>query len=219
MTPDEAKAFIRANTLVEASVLVPEIRLHVANALLPIWQASEAALARQGIDPPFWAFAWAGGQALARYLLDHPERVQGKRVLNFGAGSGMEALAAAKAGAAAVLAADIDPLACAATQLNAAENGLTVDVTADDLLERPPGEGAWDLVLAGDVYYEQPMASRLEAWLKAWAGLGIPVLVGDPGRSYLPRQGMERVIGYAVKTTREIEDTDLRNAVVWRVLP
>jgi len=209
-------AFIRANTRVEAPALVPEIALHLAHELVPLWQASEAELERLNVPPPYWAFAWAGGQALARYLLDNPGLVRGKPVLDFGAGSGLQGLAAAKAGAARVLALDIDAYACAAIELNAEANGLRVEVSSADLV----GDACEDfaVILAGDVCYERPMAGRVELWLKALSATGKLVLMGDPGRTYLPRDGLERVTGYAVKTTREIEDTDLRNAVVWRVL-
>ncbi len=214
--------FIRANTVLEPTALVPELRLHQATTLVPLWEASEAELERNGVPPPYWAFAWAGGQALARYLLDNPALVAGKRVLDFGAGSGLQGLAAARAGAAAVLAVDIDPFACVAMRLNAEANGVALEVSDADWIGRDnPG---WDVILAGDVCYEKPMAGRVEAWLRRLAGPDQPnggalVLVGDPGRTYFPRQGMERITGYAVKTTREIEDTDLRNAVVWRLLP
>ena len=209
-------AFIRANTRVEAPALVPEISLHLASELVPLWQASEAELERMNVPPPYWAFAWAGGQALSRYLLDNPALVRGKTVLDFGAGSGLQGLAAARAGASRVLALDIDPFACAAIGLNATVNHLAVEVSTEDLI----GDACerFEVILAGDVCYERPMAGRVEVWLKALSAAGKLVLMGDPGRTYLPRDGLERVTGYAVKTTREIEDTDLRNAVVWRVL-
>lgn len=209
-------AFIRANTRVEAPALVPEISLHLASELVPLWQASEAELERMNVPPPYWAFAWAGGQALSRYLLDNPALVRGKAVLDFGAGSGLQGLAAARAGASRVLALDIDPFACAAIGLNATVNHLAVEVSTEDLI----GDACerFEVILAGDVCYERPMAGRVEVWLKALSAAGKLVLMGDPGRTYLPRDGLERVTGYAVKTTREIEDTDLRNAVVWRVL-
>jgi predicted nicotinamide N-methyase len=214
-TADPA-AFIRANTRLEAPALVPEIALHLAHELVPLWQASEVELERLNVPPPYWAFAWAGGQALSRYLLDNPELVRGKAVLDFGAGSGLQGLAAARAGAARVLALDIDAFACAAIRLNAAANGLSVEVGSEDLIGDPCADFA--VILAGDVCYERPMAGRVEFWLKALAAAGKTVLLGDPGRTYLPREGLERITGYAVKTTREIEDTDVRNAVVWRVV-
>jgi predicted nicotinamide N-methyase len=208
-------AFIRANTVVGTAPLVPEVALHLAGEVVPLWQATEEDLARTGLPPPFWAFAWAGGQALARYLLDHPDRAAGRRVLDFAAGSGLQGIAAALAGAARVEAAEVDRFAAAAVRLNAALNGMSVEVVEDDLVGAAnPG---WDLVLAGDVCYERPMAEKIETWLKALAAQGTEVLLGDPGRTFLPRAGLERVIAYSVRTSRELEDTDVRNAVVWRV--
>jgi predicted nicotinamide N-methyase len=212
--PDPA-AFIRANTAVGTAPLVPEIALHLTSEAVPLWQATEADLARTGLPPPFWAFAWAGGQALARYLLDHPAVVAGRRVLDFAAGSGLAGIVAARAGAEQVEAAEVDRFAAAAIRLNAALNSVTVEVVEDDLVGAAnPG---WDLVLAGDVCYERPMAEAVETWLKGLAAQGTEVLLGDPGRSFLPRAGLEHVIAYAVKTSRELEDTDVRNAVVWRL--
>ena len=207
-------AFVRANTAVDTAPLVPEIKLHLASEVLPLWQATEAELAEQGLPPPFWAFAWAGGQALARYLLDHPEIVAGKRVLDFAAGSGLQGLAAARAGATHVEASEIDGFAIAAMALNAALNDSHIHIRAVDLIDSDAG---WDVVLAGDVCYERPMAERVFAWLQALAQRDALVLLGDPGRSYLPKSGLERVIAYAVKTDRDLEDCDVRNAVVWRV--
>ena len=208
-------AFVLANTALEAPPLVPEIRLHLASEVVPLWQATEEQLTEQGLPPPYWAFAWAGGQALARYLLDHPGTVAGKRVLDFAAGSGLQGIAAARAGAAAVEAAEIDAFAAAAIRLNAALNGVEMAVTERDLIGARAGP--WDVVLAGDVCYERPMAETVWAWLRALAGDGVLVLLGDPGRTYLPKSGLERVIAYAVETSRELEDSDVRNAVVWRV--
>lgn len=168
-----------------------------------------------GVDPPYWAFAWAGGQALARYILDHPESVRGKRVLDFAAGSGMAGIAAAMAGAASVQASEIDAFAAAAIALNAAANAVTIEVVVADWVGGP--NKGWDVVLAGDVCYERPMAERVEAWLKALAADGALVLMGDPKRTYLPKSGIVEIAKYAVPTTREIEDSDVRNAIVWRV--
>lgn len=218
-TPSHAgdpHAFVIAQTAVEAAPLVPELRLRLASEVVPLWQASEAELEAMGLPPPYWAFAWAGGQALARYLLDHPEVVAGKRVLDFAAGSGLQGIAAAKAGAAAVEASEIDPFARAAIAANAALNAVEIGVRRDDLVGRDEG---WDAVLAGDVCYERAMAEAVFAWLQALAARGALVLLGDPGRTYLPKRGLERVTAYAVRTSRELEDTDVRNAVVWRVLP
>lgn len=214
-------AFIRANTVATAPPLVPEIRLHTATELTPIWQATETSLETAGVDPPYWAFAWAGGQALARHVLDNPALVRGRRVLDFGAGSGIVGIACVMAGAAHVASADIDPTAAAAVALNVEVNGAVLDgavpeIVTDDLVGGP--NRGWDIVLAGDVCYEKPMAERVEAWLKVLVAEGVEVLLGDPIRGYLPKSGLERVVKYAVQTTREIEDSDLRNAVVWRLV-
>jgi predicted nicotinamide N-methyase len=210
-------AFIRANTAVAAPPLTPEIRLWLADEAIALWEAGEAELEASGLPPPFWAFAWAGGQALARYLLDHPQEVAGKRVLDFAAGSGLQAIAAAKAGAAAVEASEVDVFAAAAIGLNAALNGVEIAVIEGDVINS--GLSDWDLILAGDVFYERDLASRAEPWLRRLSGQGVTVLVGDPGRGFLPKAGLERVVAYAVKTDRALEDTDVRNAVVWRLLP
>ncbi len=213
--PLDLAAFIRANTEVMAPPLVPEIKLHLASEIVPLWQATEEQLTAEGLPPPFWAFAWAGGQGLARYLLDHPQVVRGNRVFDFATGAGLQAIAANRAGAAAVEAVDIDAFACAAAMLNAELNGTEIAVTCGD----PVGADhrGWDVVLAGDVCYEAPAAARIEAWLRRLAAAGSLVLMGDPGRSYLPKERLERLIGYSVKTSRELEDRDIRNAVVWRV--
>jgi len=208
-------AFIRANTKVLAAPLVPEIRLHLAAESLPLWQATEEVLAESGLPPPYWAFAWAGGQALARHVLDHPHLVRGKRVLDFAAGSGLCAIAARRAGATCVTAADIDAFARDAIALNAAFNRAAVSVTDRDLIG---SDGSWDVVLAGDVFYEQPMAGRVEAWLRALATQGCLVLIGDPGRTYLPKAGLAPRADYSVPTTRALEDTDVRRTKVWRIL-
>lgn len=217
MTVQDPSAFVLANTAVEAPPLIPEIKLHLASEVVPLWHSTEAELATAGLPPPFWAFAWAGGQALARYLLDHPEQVAGRRVLDFAAGSGLQGIAGALAGAARVEASEIDAFARAAIGLNAKLNGVDITLLDGDLVETT--NSGWDLVLAGDVFYEVPMAERVESWLRRLAAAGTEVLIGDPGRTYLPKAGLERVIAYGVKTTRELEDTDLRNAVVWRLVP
>lgn len=213
----EPERFIRDNTALLETPLVPEIRLHVASEVLPIWQMTEEELSQAGLPPPFWAFAWAGGQAMARYLLDHPETVAGKRVLDFGAGSGLAGIAAALAGAVQVTASEIDPIAVAAIRINAAANRVNVDAIETDLVGRPGTD--WDVVLAADVCYEGPAASRIVAWLGKLVQQEIMVLMGDPGRTYFPKSGHRKLISYAVKTTRELEDTDVRNTSVWRLLP
>ena len=209
--------FVQRNTRPNAPPLVPEIRLYSADEIVPIWQLTEQELSQSGLPPPFWAFAWAGGQALARYVLDHPETVRGKRVLDFAAGSGIVGIAAAKAGAAHVSAADIDPFAAAACELNAQINDTLIHTVTSNLVGCK--DQTWEVVLTGDICYEQPLARRVEAWLRQLATGGAIVLIGDPGRTYLPKQGVEKVATYKVLTTRELEDADVRNTSVWRVLP
>ena len=209
--------FIRRNTAIAAPPLVPEIRLHLASEVTPLWQATEETLARGAVPPPFWAFAWAGGQALARYLLDHPAAVRGREVLDFGAGSGLVAIAAALAGAARVTAAEIDHFAAAAIAINAQLNGVVLAAVTADLLEQPAP--FWPVVTAGDVCYEREMAERAAAWLRRRAAAGSLVLLGDPGRAYVPRRGLAERARYEVPTSRELEDRDRREAVVWRVMP
>jgi predicted nicotinamide N-methyase len=220
MTPED---FIRINAALTAPPLVPEIKLHLATEVVPLWHATEEELARIGMPPPYWAFAWAGGQALARYVLDHPEMVHGKRVLDIGAGSGLVGLAAVRAGAASVLAADIDAFACAAIRLNAAVNDCDIAVTQEDLIGAP---GTWDVILVGDLFYERPLAERLLAWLKPLGeslgksfgkSLGTTVLLGDPGRNYFPKGGVENLARYAVPTTRDLEDREIRETGVYRL--
>jgi predicted nicotinamide N-methyase len=208
-------AFIRRETTIEAPPLVPEIRLHLATEITPIWQATEATLAREGLPPPYWAFAWPGGQALARTILDDPAIVAGRRVLDFAAGSGLVAIAAAKAGARSVVAAEIDRFAAAAIALNAGLNDVVLPVTLEDVVG---SAGPWDLVLAGDVCYERPMAERVTAWLRGLVERGIEVMIGDPGRSYLPRSGLQQVTCHRVPTSLELEDRMERETAVWRLL-
>jgi len=210
-------AFVRRNTAITAPSLVPEISLYLATEIAPIWQATEDTLALSALPPPFWAFAWAGGQALARFLLDHPERVAGRSVLDFGAGSGIVAIAAAKAGAASVLAAEIDHFAAAAIAANASLNDVAIAVTTTDLLDTV--DARWEVVTAGDVCYERPMADRVMGWLRGLAARGTLALLGDPGRAYLPSEGLIERAHYLVPTSRELEDRDIRDAIVWQVLP
>jgi predicted nicotinamide N-methyase len=209
--------FVRANTAVSTPPLVSEIRLHLATEVTPIWQATEETLARSGLPPPFWAFAWAGGQALARYLLDHPAVVAGRSMLDFGAGSGLVAIAAAKAGAVYVVAAEIDDFAAAAITANAALNDVDIAVWTGDPLGTV--DTRWEVVTAGDVCYEQPMADRVTGWLRRMAAGGALVLLGDPGRTYLPGEALVERARYVVPTSLELEDRETRETVVWEVLP
>ena len=206
--------FIRANTEIAAPPLVPEIRLHLATAVTPLWQATEAFLDRTGLPPPYWAFAWPGGQALARHLLDHFELARGRAVLDFAAGSGLVAIAAARAGARRALAYDIDPAACTAMQLNAMLNEVEIDIRCADLTGS--AERAADVILAGDVCYEREMAECVAGWLARQAGLGAVVLLADPGRAYRPQQGLCELARYRVPTSRDLEDREERETVVWR---
>jgi predicted nicotinamide N-methyase len=208
-------AFIRRETAVETPPLIPEIRLHLATEITPIWQATETTLAHEGLPPPYWAFAWPGGQALARTILDDPAIVAGRRVLDFAAGSGLVAIAAAKAGARSVIAAEIDRFAAAAIALNAQLNDVAIPITLEDVVGRA---GPWDLVLAGDVCYERPMAERVTAWLRDLVKGGTEVLIGDPGRSYLPKSGLEPVTRHRVPTSLELEDRTERETAIWRLL-
>jgi predicted nicotinamide N-methyase len=216
--PAAAADFIRANTAIASPSILPELKLHLATEITPIWQATEATLAIANVDPPFWAFAWACGQALARHVLDRPELVRGRRVLDFGAGSGLLAIAAAQSGAARVRAAEIDRIACCAIRLNAALNGVeaAIEMLEEDVIDRDP---AVDLVLVGDMCYERPLADRLVRWLRAEAGRGVTVLLGDPGRTYRPTEGLVEIARYKVPTSLELEDRTEREGVVWRLMP
>lgn len=217
MNNAQPQDFVRDNTSLTTPPLLPEIQLHLATEVTPLWQATEETLAATNLPPPYWAFAWPGGQAVARLVLDRPELVAGKSVLDFAAGTGLVGIAAMKAGAARVQACDIDRFALAAIALNAAANGVAVKPVSADLVGRPlPGI---DVVLAGDVCYEKPMAERVTAWLRDVAATGTLVLLGDPGRAYVPSGGLERVGVYTVPTSLELEDRTTRDTTVWRLLP
>lgn len=216
MSSDTA-AFIRAQTAIAPPPLTPEIRLHLASEVTPLWQATEASLARQQLPPPYWAFAWAGGQALARYLLDHRDVAAGQDALDFGAGSGLVAIAARMAGARRVTAAEIDPFATAAIAMNARLNNVAVTVEASDVIGR--AAAPWTLILAGDMCYERPLAERLADWLRERVRRGTTVLLGDPGRAYLPKTGLTELARYVVPTPLELEDRTERVGIVWRLEP
>lgn len=206
-------AFVRTNTRLQPVPHAPEISLWLADEITPIWRLTEEELGEMGLPPPFWAFAWAGGQALARWLLDNPQAVAGKRVLDLAAGSGLVGIAAAKAGAAEVLCADIDPFCGAAVAANAEANGVAITFTSADLLESSPPP--FDVICAGDVCYEKPMTDRVLAWLQDARRRGDRVLIGDPGRIYFPKSGLTFMAEYRVPTTRELEDQEIKRASVW----
>jgi predicted nicotinamide N-methyase len=212
----DTEGFIRANTELAAPPGCPAVRLHLATEITPLWQATEAFLEGHNLPPPYWAFAWVGGQAMARHLLDHPSLVRGKRVLDFAAGSGLGAIAAALAGAAAVEAAEIDPMAIASIRLNAQANGVSVGIAEGDVLS--DSGCRWDVVMAGDVCYERPMAERVFAWLRGCAAAGADVLMADPGRAYLPRTGLMKLSAYTIPCSLELEDRTSREAVVYQIV-
>ena len=240
MTMDHA-AFVRANTSVLSPPLVPEIKLHLAHEALPIWQKTEDELGEIGLPPPFWAFAWAGGQALARYILDTPSAVSGKRIIELASGSGMVGIAAMKVGAKSVLAADIDLFSVAAIEVNMLLNNkkatrhsreggnlcfsLNADprlrgddefeITSENLLTTNPPDV--DVILVGDLFYEKGVAERCLAWLEHAQAKGIDVLIGDPGRSYLPKDRLVKVAEYSVPVSRDLEDAEIKQTAVWRL--
>lgn len=210
----DRRRFIAENTALVSPPHTPELRLHLASEAIALWHKTEEDLGAMGLPPPFWAFAWAGGQALARYILDRPALVAGKRVFDFASGSGIVAIAAARAGASSVVASDIDEFALDAIGLNAALNGVAVETQAADVIGRL--DLAADVVLAGDVCYEQPMAGRVTDWLGGLAAGGRLVLVGDPGRSYLPRERLEALAVYEIPVSRDLEDSEVKRTSVWR---
>ena len=235
MFEGHSAGFIRANTELAPPPLVPEIDLHLATEVVPLWRKTEEELEAEGIPPPYWAFAWAGGQALARYVLDHREVVTARSVLDFGTGSGLVAIAAAKAGARMVVAADIDGFAVTAIGLNCWANGIScmvrkpamegngqgrrgekIEIVTEDIIGRPC---AWDVILVGDMCYERPLAERLLHWLEDCARQGANVLLGDPGRTYFPGTGAAKLATYRVQTTRELEDREIRETSVFRYKP
>ena len=211
---DAIRELILENTQLDSPRLLPEINLYLASEDLPLWRMGEMELQEIGLGTPFWAFAWAGGQALSRHILDNPSIVAGKKVLDFGSGSGMVAMAAVMSGAFDVTATDIDPVAAIAMEMNAQANDCYFDISTDDVV----GEtGDWDVILVGDVCYDAEIARAVIPWIKSLAQSGRDVLIGDPGRVYLPKLGLKRIARYGAETTSLMEDTDLRNAQVWAV--
>lgn len=209
----DPEEFIRSNTSIMSPPHVPEIRLHLASEAHDLWLKTEEELEEIGLPPPFWAFAWAGGQGLSRYILDHPHEVAGKRVVDFASGSGLVAIAASMAGAIEVLAVDIDPWAKSAILMNAAINGVQIRTSSTNIIGE---EIAADVLLAGDVFYDRDFAEALLPWLSSLASKGIRVLVGDPGRAYLPKAQLEACATYQVPVTRALEDSDVKKTTVWR---
>ena len=209
----QRRAFIREHTRLQRLPFVPELQLYLADEITPLWRMTEAELGAVGVPPPFWAFAWVGGLALARYLLDHPAAVAGKQVLDFAAGSGLGAIAAMQAGAAGALAADIDAYCAAAVALNARANKVSLAFTSVDLLAADPP--TTDVILAGDICYEGPLAARGLLWLRTAHARGAHVLIGDPGRAYFPAADLVQLAEYQVPTTRELEDREIKWAGVF----
>jgi predicted nicotinamide N-methyase len=210
----DPREIILSGTRLGSVPLVPEIRLYQASEPMGLWQQTERAAGRTGLDPPFWAFAWAGGQALARYLLDHPEAAAGRHAIDVASGSGLVGIAAARAGAAAVTAYDIDPLAAAAITLNAMANNVAVRAVCADVLDAdgPPGT---DLVLVADAFYERELAGQVLRFLDRTRARGAVVLVGDFGRAYLPRRRLVPLASYDVPGLGALEDSETKRTTVW----
>ncbi len=211
---DRHTRFVLENTVATQAPLVPEITLRLASEVTPLWHATEAYLEQNGLPPPYWAFAWPGGQTFARLLLDRPELARGRLVLDFAAGCGIAAIAAAKSGAQLVVATEIDAFAVAALGLNAALNNVAFEISAGDILAAPPS--GWDLILAGDVCYEKPMADRTLAWLDLAVAQGMEVLIADPGRAYLPKSGLTEIARHDVPTPLDLENRKIMTTVIYR---
>jgi predicted nicotinamide N-methyase len=212
--PDDAQRFILENTRPITPPLVPEIVLRLAEESLPIWQKTEDELGELNVPPPYWAFAWAGGQAVSRYLLDHPRICEGRPVLDLGSGSGLSAIAAAKTGASHVLAADIDKLALAACKVNAAANAVALETTHEDLLSAPPPKAS--VVIVGDLFYERELADRVLRFIEVAKSKDCSVYIGDPRRTYFPQGKFTPLAEFEVPVTRELEDYEIRRTTVWQ---
>jgi predicted nicotinamide N-methyase len=211
-----ASEFIRQQTAVTAASLVPEIKLYLAAEVTPLWQMAEEQFKQTGMPPPYWAFAWPGGQGLARHILDNPALVKGRRVLDFAAGCGIAAIAAMKMGAKHAMAIDIDPVAEAAAQMNAEMNGVNVDVRST--IDMNKAYAGADLILAGDVCYQQMMSTTIVRWLRMCAEKGTRVLLAEPGRAYVPHEGLKEIARYEVPTSRDLEDSDSRIVTLWEMV-
>jgi predicted nicotinamide N-methyase len=207
--------FIRQNTSVMSPPLVPEIRLHLAHEAVPLWQKTEEELGEMGLAPPFWAFAWAGGQALARHVLDNPGSVENLRVVDLATGSGLVAIAAVQAGSASIVATDIDEFATIAAGMNAELNRVSLVIRLEDVLHLQPPSA--DVILVGDLFYEKTLAGRCLTWLRQAQGYGAKILIGDPGRNYLPREQLEKLAEYNVPVTRDLEDAEIKKTAVWQL--
>lgn len=207
--------FITAQTEILTPPLVPEVRLHLAHESVPLWQKTEEELGELGLAPPFWAFAWAGGQALARYILDHPEIVKDRSVIDLASGSGLVGIAAMKAGAKSVLAADIDAFSATAIALNAKLNDVTISVTTDDILVSPLPHA--DVLLIGDLFYEKALAAQVFEFAQLAKANIMIVLIGDPGRSYLPKDKLEKCAEFSVPVSRDLEDAEIKRSAVWQL--
>lgn len=216
MNPDSFQKFLIDYTLLKTVDFVPEILLYQACEITPIWQATENWLAKQNIEPPFWAFAWPGGKALARYILDHPHLVYQKKVLDFAAGCGIAAIAAGKSKAQFIEIADIDPLAQQACAINTKANHILLDKNSNDVVGQLC---QWDLIFCGDVCYEAPMTHHIWPWLKQCAATGANVIIADPGRTYLPRKELSAIYEYDIPTTKELEDCLHRHTVLYQLIP
>jgi predicted nicotinamide N-methyase len=212
--------FIRANTKLQSPPLVPEVELFLAAEVMALWGETELLsgakeLGLGELPPPYWAFAWPGGQALARYIIDNKDEVRGHTVLDFGAGSGLVAIAAAKAGASCVVAAETDVLALAAIDLNSQANGVFVEPIGVDII----GSNArWNTILAGDMCYERSVADRLVPWLRLLVKNGARVLLGDPGRNYFPPGGVHKLASFTVPTSLDLEDREIRETSVYELM-
>lgn len=216
MTPSNFQEFIQSHTVLKPVDMVPEITLYQASKITPIWQATENWLVQQNIEPPFWAFAWPGGKALARYILDYPAFIQGKRILDFAAGCGIAAIACGIQHAGFIETADIDPLAQQACALNAKQNHVILDKNSSDIVGQ---KSQWDIIFCGDVCYEAPMTQHIWPWLKACAASGSEVIIADPGRNYLPKKELVPFHEYDIPTTTELEDCLIRHTVLYRLNP